>query len=151
MAIPGEIGSSIRTTIVPFKRLGSAVKVRRGGWIFNPSEVSIGDNSRLNIGFLINGGGGVEIGSHVRVGPRVIIYSQNHNYEDRALCIDEQGYRRAKTVIEDDVWLCAGAIILPGVTVRKGTVVAAGAVVTKETEPYSIVAGVPAIKIGERQ
>jgi len=53
-------------------------------------------------------------------------------------------------VIEDDVWLCAGSVVLPGVRVKKGTVVAAGAVVTKDTEPYSIVGGIPAVKIGQR-
>jgi maltose O-acetyltransferase len=80
----------------------------------------------------------------------VTIYSQNHNWRDRGAHIADQGKTRAKVVIEDDVWLCAGSVVLPGVKVRKGTVVAAGAVVTRDTEPYSIVGGIPAVKIGER-
>lgn len=151
MALPGEIGSLIRKSVIPFGKVGRSVKLRRGGWVFHPGNIEIGDGTRINMGFIINGAGGVEIGKNVRIGPRVLIYSQNHNYEDSTTCIAEQGYSYAKVVIEDDVWLCAGAMVLPGVRVGKGTVVAAGAVATKDTEPYSIVAGVPAAKVGERQ
>jgi maltose O-acetyltransferase len=151
MALPGEIGSMVRKRVIPFKSIGRAVMLRRGGYVFHPEKVTIGDYTRFNIGVIINGAGGVEIGKNVRIGPRALIYSQNHNYEDATTCIAEQGYSYAKVVIEDDVWLCAGAMVLPGVRVGKGTVVAAGSVVTKETEPYSIVAGAPAVKVGERR
>ena len=150
MALPGEIGSWIRKRVIPFKSLGESVRIRRGGWIMEPEQVTIGNHTSLNFHFIINGRGVVEIGNHVLIGPRVLIYSRNHEYKDCTIYISEQGAVAAKVVIEDDVWLCAGAIILPGVRVAKGTVVAAGAVVTKDTEPYSIVAGVPAVKIGER-
>ena len=150
MAIPGTIGSKIRTIVIPFKRVGKSVNIAQGGWIFRPSQITIGDNTIFNIGVLMNGGGGVDIGNNVLCGPRVVIYSQNHNYTRRTVCIGDQGYAYAKVVIEDDVWLCAGAIILPGVRVKKGTVVGAGAVVAKDTEPYSVVAGVPAVKVGQR-
>jgi maltose O-acetyltransferase len=150
MVLPGEIGSTIRTTVVPFKAIGRRVRLLHGGWIEYPGNLSIGDYTQINRRCTINAGGGVEIGKNVLIGPGAVIYSINHNYSDRRRCIAEQGYTNAEVIIEDDVWLGACAIITPGVRVRKGTVVAAGAVVTKDTEPYSIVAGVPAIKIGQR-
>lgn len=82
--------------------------------------------------------------------PQVIIYSQNHNYIDSKTFIRTQGYTRAKVTIENDVWLVIRSVILSGVQVREGTVVAADSVVTKDTVPYSIVACVPAAKIGQR-
>jgi len=92
----------------------------------------------------------IEFGNGVLVGPGVIIWSQNHGYEQRELPISAQGYKRSKVTIEDDVWIGAGAIILPGVRLSRGTVVAAGAVVTRTTDPYSIVAGIPARPLGSR-
>jgi len=151
MAIPGELGSVIRLSFINFKGVGRNVRLLRGGWVDHWGNLSIGDHTQINRFFLINAGGGVEIGDNVLIGPYSIIYSQSHNYQARDVLIKKQGYTRAKVVIEDDVWLCARATILPGVRVRKGTVVAAGAIVTKDTEPYSIVAGVPARKIGERE
>jgi len=150
MALPGRIGSFLRKAVIPFNALGRNVFLGRSIWIEYPSQLVIGDNTRVNRNCLINAGGGMEIGKNVLIGPHVIIYSQNHNYRDGKVCISDQGYAKARVVIEDDVWLCARSTILPGLRVRKGTVVAAGAVVTKDTEPYSVVAGSPAIKIGQR-
>ena len=150
MALPGRAGSFIRTTVIPFKTVGRKVRLMGGGFIEYPSQLTIGENTQINRNCFINAGGGVDIGKNVLIGPHVIIYSQNHNYGDSKICISDQGYTKAKVVIEDDVWLCARSTILPGLRVRKGTVVAAGAVVTKDTEPYSVVAGIPAIKIGQR-
>ena len=84
------------------------------------------------------------------VGPGVMIWSLNHQYKSRGLPIRSQGYCQKPVRIEDDVWIGAAAIVLPGVSLAQGTVVAAGAIVTKSTEPYSVVAGVPACPIGNR-
>lgn len=73
-----------------------------------------------------------------------MIWSQNHEYGCLATPIREQGYFRAKVIIDDDVWIGAGAIILPGVRIARGTVVAAGAVVTSSTSPFDVIGGVPA-------
>ena len=96
-------------------------------------------------------GGGVEIGKYVQVGPNTVIHSANHNFDDIDLPICKQGHTPKKVKIEDDVWIAAGCIILPGVTIGKGAVIAAGAVVTKDVEPYSVVAGAPAKKIKDRR
>lgn len=85
------------------------------------------------------------------IGPGVIIWSQNHKYESPSIPIRVQGYERRKVIIDRDVWIGAAAVILPGVHLAEGTVVAAGSVVTKSTEPYSVVAGVPARVIGNRR
>ena len=150
MVVPGDCGSFLRTRLLSFKAIGKGVKLWGGGNIWHPSRITIGDNSDLNRDVIVQGGGGVDIGSDVLIGPRVIIYSQNHSYKDASVLVRAQGFSYERVIIEDDAWLCAACIILPGVTVRKGTVVAAGAVVTESTEPYSIVAGVPARKIGAR-
>jgi len=150
LALPGNIGLTIRRVVIPFGVMGRNVRLQSGTWIEYPGKLTIDDNTQINRYCLINAGGGVEIGKNVLIGPYVVIYSQNHNYKDRKVCISHQDYTRAKIVIEDDVWLCARSTILAGVRVREGTVVAAGAVVTKDTEPYSTVAGIPAVKIGQR-
>ena len=148
--LPGEIGSKLRTHLIPFKKMGRNVTLLRGTLIEYPENLTIGDNTGINRHCYINASGGIEIGKRVLVGPAVIIYSQNHNYVDKNTYICDQGYTKAKVTIEDDVWLGIRSVILAGVRVREGTVVAAGAVVTKDTEAYSVVAGVPAIKVGQR-
>jgi maltose O-acetyltransferase len=150
LAVPGRIGARLRRRLLPFGKIGKNVSLDRGSWFEHPEHITIGDDTGANRYCFIHAGGGVEIGRNVMLGPFVTIYSQNHNWRDRAACINEQGRTRARVVIEDDVWLCAGSMVLPGVKVRKGTVVAAGAVVTRDTEPYSVVGGIPAVKIGER-
>jgi len=82
------------------------------------------------------------------MGPDVMIYTQNHRFDRIDIPMIEQGNTEPKpVVIEDDVWIAARSIILPGVTIGKGAVIAAGAVVTKDVPPYTVVGGVPARKI----
>ena len=73
-----------------------------------------------------------------------ILASGNHNYENVEKRIDEQGVSTQTVVIEDDVWIGANSVILPGVTLGKHCVVAAGSIVTHSVPPYSICAGCPA-------
>lgn len=84
------------------------------------------------------------------MGPEVMIYTANHNIA-RNLKIIEQGMDVKPVRIENDVWIGSRAIILPGVTIKKGAVIAANAVVSKNVEEYEIVGGVPAKKIGQRK
>jgi acetyltransferase-like isoleucine patch superfamily enzyme len=93
--------------------------------------------------------GEITFGDNVLLGPRVVIWGRDHGLRKDTL-IRLQPHISKKIVIMDDVWIGAGAIILKGVTIGTGAVVAAGAVVTKDVESYSIVAGVPAKKIKER-
>ncbi len=89
------------------------------------------------------------IGDHVLIAPGCFITDHGHRHAAGQL-IAAQGCESGPVRLEDDVWLGAQVVVLPGVTVGRGAVVAAGAVVTRDVEPMSIVAGVPARKIGER-
>jgi acetyltransferase-like isoleucine patch superfamily enzyme len=88
--------------------------------------------------------GPVTIGSHVNLAQGITITALNHNFSDAEKRIDEQGVNTTPVVIEDDIWIGANAVILPGVTIGQHSVVAAGAIVTKDVPPHSLVAGVPA-------
>lgn len=130
------------------KKIGKNVNIETGA-IYNPN-ITIGDNS--GIGVRCELVGNVEIGKNVMMGPEVIFYTQNHQYKDKNKTIMEQGYApEKKIVIEDDVWIGRRVIILPGVTVKKGTVIGAGAIVTKTFPEYSVIAGNPAKAIGTRE
>lgn len=105
-------------------------------------DVIIGDHTRIGLHNTIIGP--VTIGSHVNLAQGITVTALNHNFEDSDKRIDEQGVSTAPVIIEDDIWIGANAVILPGVTIGNHSVVAAGAVVTKDIPPHSLVAGVPA-------
>jgi acetyltransferase-like isoleucine patch superfamily enzyme len=152
--------------------IGENVVIEAGALIFDPGSVHIGSNvyighyailrgyegSRMLIGddtyigqmTYINSAGGVEIGSHVGIGPCVRIMSSFHSEEGRDVPVLLCDLEFAAVTIEDECDIGMGAIILPGRRVGRGAIVGAGAVVTHDVFPYSIVAGVPARKIGER-
>lgn len=108
------------------------------------SGIKIGRNSLVGEYSIIRGQGGVEIGDRVYTSPFTQIIAVNHVFDDPTRPFVEQGITAEGIVIEDDVWLGAGAIITDGVRVGKGAVVAAGAVVTKDVPPHTVVGGVPA-------
>lgn len=147
--IPGNIGCRIRNLALPYKR-GKRVKIWEGIHIDSPSKLLIGDNVSINRNCVINAGGGVTIGNGTLIGPNVTIYSQNHSYKDRTIEIRSQGYERKAVVIGRDVWIACNSILLPGVNIGDGCVIAAGSVVTRSMPAYSIIAGVPAKVIGHR-
>lgn len=105
-------------------------------------DVLIGDNTRIGIHCTVIGP--VTIGSHVNLAQGITVTALNHNFEDAAKRIDEQGISTKPVVIGDDVWIGANAVILPGVTIGSHAVIAAGAVVTKDVPSHTLVAGVPA-------
>lgn len=105
-------------------------------------DVMIGDHTRIGLHNTIIGP--VEIGSHVNLAQGITVTALNHNFDDTEKRIDEQGVSTKPVTIEDDVWIGANSVILPGVTIGNHCVVAAGAVVTKDVPPHSLVAGVPA-------
>lgn len=115
-----------------------------------PENVTIGDNIIVNRNVLITARSSITIGNNVLIGSNVVLNDSNHQFIDKDTPINKQGHTAAPIVIEDDVWLASNAIILKGVHIGKGAVVAAGSVVTKDVEPYTVVAGIPARKIKNR-
>ena len=105
-------------------------------------DVIIGDHTRIGLHNTIIGP--VEIGNNVNLAQGITVTALNHNFSDTNKRIDEQGVSTNPVTIEDDVWVGANAVILPGVTIGEHCVVAAGAIVTKDVPPHSLVAGVPA-------
>ena len=108
------------------------------------SGIKIGNNSLIGEYTVIRGQGGVHIGDRVYTSPFTQIIAVNHVFDDPEQPFTEQGITAEGIFIEDDVWLGAGAIITDGVRVGKGAVVAAGAVVTHDVPPHTVVGGVPA-------
>ena len=129
----------------PYRRfsLGSHSVIESFSCINNAvGDVIIGDHTRIGLHNTIIGP--VTIGSHVNLAQGITITALNHNFEDATRRIDEQGVSTTPVVIGDDVWIGAGAVVLPGVTIGRHCVVAAGAVVTHDVPDNSVVAGVPA-------
>ena len=112
-------------------------------------DTSIGDNSGIGINAILSPG--ITIGNDVMMGPYCMMFTSNHAIGDLTTPMRKQGHAERKPiVIGNDIWIGARVTILPGVHVGDGSVIGAGAVVTKDVEPYSIVAGNPAKKIGSR-
>jgi len=155
-----------------FRRLGDNVIFERGVWVFHPENIEIGHNVYIGHGAFLKGyynslmtigdntwigqccflhsGGGIEIGNNIGIGPYVKILTHVHREQerDRPIVFCEQEYK--KVVVEDDGDIGIGAILLPGVRVGRGAIIGAGSVVTRDVEPYTVVAGSPAHLIRRR-
>ena len=105
-------------------------------------DVIIGDYTRVGLHNTIIGP--VTIGNHVNLAQGITVTALNHNFQDSSRRIDEQGVSTQAVIIDDDVWIGANAVVLPGVHIGRHCVVAAGAVVTHDVPEGCIVAGVPA-------
>ncbi len=131
--------------------LGDSAWVERGGvlWAFDGSIVT---HRSVYLGpyVTIYGHGGVEIGEETLVSMKATILSSNHAIPEQGTLIRQQPDELLLTKIGRDVWIGAHAVILGGVTIGDGAVVAAGAVVTKDVEPGAVVAGVPAKVVKRR-
>lgn len=139
---------SVRMDTPPYRRfrLGRKSVIESYCCINNAvGDVTIGDHTRVGIHCTVIGP--VCIGNHVNLAQGITVTALNHNFADSNRKIDEQGISTKPVVIGDDVWIGANAVILPGVTIGRHVVVAAGAVVTKDVPDYSLVAGVPAKEI----
>lgn len=136
---------SVRIDTPPYRRfwLGRRSVIESYCCINNAvGDVTIGDYTRIGIHCTVIGP--VCIGHHVNLAQGITVTALNHNFADTNRRIDEQGISTKPVVIGDDVWIGANAVILPGVTIGRHVVVAAGAVVTKDVPDYCVVAGVPA-------
>ena len=135
---------SVRMDTPPYRKfsLGDHSVIESYSCVNNAvGDVVIGSYTRVGLHNTIIGP--VSIGNHVNLAQGITVTALNHNFAGEKR-IDEQGVSTNPVVIEDDIWVGANAVILPGVTIGHHSVVAAGAVVTKDVPPHSLVAGVPA-------
>lgn len=143
--------ASIDATRSPGVRFGDKVTLNRYAYVQGGNGgVRLGDRVEINNFSIINGTGGVDIGEDTLIGPGVRIISYQHRYARNAT-IHSQAVDAKPIRIGRDVWLGANAIILAGVTIGDGAVVAAGAVVRRDVSAYTVVAGVPATVIKIRE
>jgi acetyltransferase-like isoleucine patch superfamily enzyme len=173
------IESGVRIAYASNVKLGKGVYLDQGVYLHAlPSGISIGDNTLvmhhtmlhvfnfrglpqagITIGRncfigefnVMRGQGGIHIGNDVYTGPMVQIVAVNHVYQDPQRPIREQGITARGIVIEDDVWIGAGATVVDGVTVGRGSIIGASSVVNSNIPPYSIAVGAPAKPIRDRR
>lgn len=140
-----KIYGSVRMDTPPYRKfsLGKRSVVESFSCINNAvGDVVIGDYTRIGIHNTIIGP--VTIGSHVNLAQGITVTALNHNFKNTNERIDLQGVTTKQVVINNDVWIGANAVILPGVTIGRHAVVAAGAVVTTDVPENTVVGGVPA-------
>lgn len=147
-----KVAKSIRAFLV--KRIldecGDNIWIENGVWFGDGSGRKVGDNSGYGTNAYI--GKFTYIGNNVMMARDVMIITENHEFKDVNAPMNRQGFRPySPVVVEDDVWIGARAIILPGVHIKEGAIISAGAVVAEDVEPYSIVGGVPARFIKSRR
>lgn len=134
----------IRLTV---KKLGNKTSFLRGVEFRNGGNISIGSNCVVNSRVLLDGRGGeLKIGDNVDIAQETNIWTLEHDVNN-----DYHASIGGDVTIEDFVWIASRVTILPGVTIHRGAVVAANSVVTRDVPAMSIVAGIPARKIGERK
>jgi len=126
-------------------KIGEGTFIMKKNYFINANLISIGNHSHINTQCILDGRGGLTIGSSVSISHRVNIMTGSHDYRSKNF----QGVFKP-IVIEDYVWIGIGATILQGVTIGEGAVVCAGAVVSKDVPAYTVVAGIPATQIGTR-
>ena len=114
-------------------------------------KLSIGQGSIIGDKALLDARNGLTIGRNVTLSSNVSIYTEQHDYRNpNFLCISATGRRLCVVQIDDYAWLGPNVVVLPGVHIGEGAVIGAGAVVTKDIEPYTVNVGIPARSIGER-
>jgi len=148
-----QVGRKVRIRAQSnLKFSGKATLGDRNSITARGGSIVFGRNFASNEEVIINAdiGGNITFGDDCLVGPRVILRTANHQFSDKTKKINSQGHSIGDIHVGDDVWIGANAIILPGVRIGSGSVLAAGAVVTRDVPPFSVVAGVPARIIKKR-
>jgi acetyltransferase-like isoleucine patch superfamily enzyme len=116
-----------------------------GSEVYAPRELRIGSNCAIGRHCVLDARGGITIGRDVNISSHARLQTAKHLVDD-----PDFAHEFAPIVLGDRVWVAEGAFVLGGITIGEGAVVAAGAVVTADVEPYTVVAGVPARKIRDR-
>lgn len=127
-------------------KLPKNVRFFEGVHVRNPKGVALGEGCSIGTRVLLDGREGLTVGKSVVFGYECIVWTLNHDYND--VNFRTKG---GPVTIGDYAWICSRSIVLPGITIGEGAVVASGAIVTKDVPPYTIVAGIPAKVVGKRE
>lgn len=131
---------------IVMQSIGRDTQISRHVHFISPHKICIGSNAFINRNATLDGRKGLEIGDNVDIGEFCSIWSLQHDYDD-----PNHATIGGKTIVGDHSWIAPHSIILPGIEIGRGTVVATQAVVTKDTPPNAVVAGIPAKQIGVRK
>lgn len=132
-----------------FEFCGKNVNIERRAYFGDGKGIFIGNNSTIGVNCKIQRN--VKIGNDVMMGEDVIIITNTHKFDDCNIPMRIQGSKILPVTIEDDIWIGSRVFILPGVKIGKGSIIGAGAVVTKDVPEYSIIGGIPAKLIRSRK
>lgn len=143
--LPGRVGRLVRSVCYrPFVASAGALDVESHTHIRMPWRLTCGRQVSIGRGCQLTCTETITLGDDVLLGPGVLLVSNNHEWADPDRHIRDQGLRGAPITVGDDVWIAANVVVLPGVTIGHGAVVAAGAVVREDVPANAVVAGVPA-------
>jgi acetyltransferase-like isoleucine patch superfamily enzyme len=151
--LPGFLGLATRGIFyrIFLAKCASFPKFYPGVFLTHTYGMRIGKDFGVNTGTLIDGRGGITIGNGVLIGPHTTIVTSHHHHTDPDIYMTTVNHVMLPVTIEDDVWIGANVVIRGGITIHKGAVIAAGAVVTHDVDEYKKVGGVPAKEIGDRR
>ena len=158
LAAPRALAELVRSQALEHTIPRRGLRVGARSWIadtvsiIDPQNVEVG--SRVSVGpyarLWASPNARLVIADDVLIGPNVIIVTANHGFAQRDVRVGDQPQIEQDVLIGRDAWIGANAVILPGIRIGEGAVVAAGSVVNRDVEPYAVVGGVPARPIGER-
>jgi acetyltransferase-like isoleucine patch superfamily enzyme len=135
--------------VLKFMPYGKKSFVENNVYFSNGKYLKIGTGCQINENVFIQG---AHIGNNVMIAPNVSILSTSHNYGAIEISMVNQGETKPNPpIIEDNVWLGRNAVVMPGIIIGTGSIIGAGAVVTKDVAPFSIMGGVPAKLIKSRK
>ena len=147
---PGEVITSLSNIILgaKFSCFGKGYMLANSG-----GSIEIGQGVSVNYNVMINAAnnGTIKIGDNCLIGPNTVLRASNHVYSDTDVPINMQGHTAGRIELEEDVWISSNVVIAGDVHVGRGAVLAAGAVVTKDVEAFTVVGGVPAKVIRTRR
>ena len=150
--IPTPVGELFRYAVLKiFCKKIQSLWIRCGTCFYFPENISIGKRVAINDNVFLNAYGGIEIGDNSGIAYGTALISEDHEIGDPSIPIREQGKVGGKITLENNVWIASNCVILRGITIGEGSVVAAGSVVTRSIPPYSIVGGNPARVLRRRK
>lgn len=131
-------------------KMGKNVTIHFRTELRAPEKLSLGDGSIIGDNAILDARRGLTIGRNVNLSSNVSIYTLQHDHRDPYFGLPSEDKVKLSVEIDDRAWLGANVIVLPGVHIGEGAVCCAGCVVTKDVEPFAVVAGIPARKVNER-